>query len=179
MHAKLLPSCLTLCDPMNCSPPGSSVNRILQARILEWVAIPFSRGSSWLRDRTHISYVRQTHSPNMSWNAVSFVPQVAVYPYLLEVSWIKCPIQQKIVCNVIHGCCCFSHIWLFETLWSHQAPLSIGFSRLEYWSGLPCPPPGDLPDSGIEPAYPATPVFPVDSLLRSHQGSPLQCSTWP
>ena len=39
-------SCLTLCDPVDCSPPGSSVHGILQARILEWVAIPFSRGSS-------------------------------------------------------------------------------------------------------------------------------------
>ena len=39
-------SCLTLCDLMECSPPGSSVHVILQARILEWVAIPFSRGSS-------------------------------------------------------------------------------------------------------------------------------------
>ena len=41
---------LTLCDPMDCSPPGSSVLGILQARILEWVAIPFSRGSSQPRD---------------------------------------------------------------------------------------------------------------------------------
>ena len=39
-------SCLTLCDPMDCSLPGSSVHGILQARMLEWVAIPFSRGSS-------------------------------------------------------------------------------------------------------------------------------------
>ena len=38
--------CPTLCDPMDCSPPGSSVHRISQARILEWVAIPFSKGSS-------------------------------------------------------------------------------------------------------------------------------------
>ena len=45
---------LTLCDPMDCSLPGSSVHGILQARILEWVAIPFSRGSSQLRDRTRI-----------------------------------------------------------------------------------------------------------------------------
>ena len=45
----------TLCDPMDCSPPGSSVHGILQARILEWVAISFSRGSSRPRDRTHIS----------------------------------------------------------------------------------------------------------------------------
>ena len=43
--AKSLQSCLTLCNPMDCSPPGSSVHGILQARILEWVAISFSRGS--------------------------------------------------------------------------------------------------------------------------------------
>ena len=51
--AKSLQSCLTLCDPMDCSPLGSSVHRILQARILEWVAMPSSRGSSWPRDQTH------------------------------------------------------------------------------------------------------------------------------
>ena len=44
MHAKLLQSCLTLCDPIDCNIPGSSVHGSLQARILEWVAIPFSRG---------------------------------------------------------------------------------------------------------------------------------------
>ena len=43
------------CDPMDYSPPGSSVHGIFQARILEWVAIPFSRGSSWPRDRTRVS----------------------------------------------------------------------------------------------------------------------------
>ena len=47
----------TLCDPTGCSPPGSSVHGILQARILEWVAMPSSRGSSPPRDRIHISYV--------------------------------------------------------------------------------------------------------------------------
>ena len=50
-------SCPTLCDPMDCSPPGSSVHGILQARILEWVAISFSRGSSWPRDQTRVSYI--------------------------------------------------------------------------------------------------------------------------
>ena len=39
--------CLILCDPMDCSPPGSSVHGILQARILDWIAMPFSRGSAW------------------------------------------------------------------------------------------------------------------------------------
>ena len=47
----------------------------------------------------------------------------------------------------------FSHVWLFVTrrTMALQAPLSMGFSRQKYWSGLPCPPPGDLPDPGIEP----------------------------
>ena len=48
--------------------------------------------------------------------------------------------------------CHFSHVWLSVILWTvaHQAPLSIGFTRQEYWSGLPCPPSGDLPNLGIE-----------------------------
>ena len=50
-------SCLTLCDPMDCSPPGSSFYGILQAWILEWVAMPFSRGSSPLRDWTYVSCI--------------------------------------------------------------------------------------------------------------------------
>ena len=48
-------SCLTLCKPRDCSPPGASTHRLLQARILEWVAIPFSRGSSPPKDQTHVS----------------------------------------------------------------------------------------------------------------------------
>ena len=47
----------TLCKPMDCSPPGSSVHKVSQARILEWVAVPSSRGSSWPRDGTCVSYV--------------------------------------------------------------------------------------------------------------------------
>ena len=57
MCAKLLQSYLTLWDPMDHGPPGSSVHGILQARILVWVAMPASRGSSQLRDRTCVSYV--------------------------------------------------------------------------------------------------------------------------
>ena len=53
MHAKLLQSCLILCDLVDCSLPGSSVHGILQTRILEWVAMPSFRGSSWPRDQTH------------------------------------------------------------------------------------------------------------------------------
>ena len=49
--------CLTLCDPMDCSLPGSSVHGIFQARVLDWVAISFSRGSSQPRDRTRVSCI--------------------------------------------------------------------------------------------------------------------------
>ena len=66
---------------------------------------------------------------------------------------------------------CFCLVWIFATLWTvaHQAPLSIGFSRQEYWSGLPFPSPGDLPDPRMEPGCPE---LQVDSSPLSHQGSP-------
>ena len=57
VYTKSLQSCPTLCDPMDCSPPSSSVHGILQARILEWVAMPSSRGSSQPRDQTRVSYI--------------------------------------------------------------------------------------------------------------------------
>ena len=57
VHAKSLQSCLTLCESVDCSLRGSSVHRILQARLLEWVATPSSRGSSWPKDQTHVSYI--------------------------------------------------------------------------------------------------------------------------
>ena len=65
-----------------------------------------------------------------------------------------------------------SHVRLFVTLWTVpcQAPPSMGFSREEYWSGMPCAPPGDLPHPGIKPR---SPVLQVDSLLLSHWGSPM------
>ena len=77
----------TLCDPMD--PPGSSVHSILQARILEWVAISFSRGSSWRRDWTPVSHIsgrfftvwttRKVHNkcnaPELSWNYSTPYPQ--------------------------------------------------------------------------------------------------------
>ena len=91
--AKLLQSYPTLCDPIDGSPPGSSVPGILQARILEWVAISFSNAWKW-----------------------------------------------KVKVKAL------SHVWLFETLWTvaYQAPPSMGFSRQEYWSGLPLPSPGQI-----------------------------------
>ena len=55
----------------------------------------------------------------------------------------------------------FSHVWLFATLWTtaRQIPLSMGFSRQEYWSGLPCPSPGDLPNPWMEPMSLTSPAL--------------------
>ena len=88
--AKSLQSCPTLCDPIDCSPPGSPVPGILQARALEWVAISFSNAWNWKGKGKS-----------------------------------------------------FSRVWLFATPWTvaYQAPLSMGFSRQEYWSGVPSPSP--------------------------------------
>ena len=72
----------------------------------------------------------------------------------------------------------FSCVRLFVTLWTVacQAPLSVGFSRQEYWSGLPCPPPGDLSDPGIELVSPAAPALQPDSLpLREAPVKPHAC----
>ena len=48
--------CPIVCNPVDCNPPGFSIHGISQARILEWIAIPFSRGSFWPRGQTHVSY---------------------------------------------------------------------------------------------------------------------------
>ena len=60
-----------------------------------------------------------------------------------------------------------------KTPWTtaRQAPLSMGFSRQDYWSGLPFPPPGDLPDLGIEPTPPVSPALASNSLPLHHLGS--------
>ena len=68
----------------------------------------------------------------------------------------------------------FSRGWFFATLWTVacHSPLSMAFSRQEYWSMLPCPPPGDLPDPEIKPISPVSPAFQADSLPLSHWESP-------
>ena len=68
--------------------------------------------------------------------------------------WLGSGRWLTVLCAVLTG---FSHDRLFATLWTiaHQAPLSMGFSRPEHWSGSPFPPPGDLPDPGIELEAPA------------------------
>jgi len=68
----------------------------------------------------------------------------------------------------VHACVVqsLSCVWPFVVSWTaaHKAPLSMGFSRQEYWNGLPFPPPGELPDPGIEPVPLGSPALQVDSL---------------
>ena len=75
-------------------------------------------------------------------------------------------------------CCpllnCFSFVWLYVTPWisARQAALSTGFSMQQYWSGLPCPPPGDLPYPGIKPVSLMSPVLAAGSLPLTPPGKP-------
>ena len=75
------------------------------------------------------------------------------------------------VCVLSH----FSRVQLFAIPWTIdcQAPLSLGFSRQEYWSELPCPPAGDLPDPGLEPKSPASPVLAGRFINAEPPGKPL------
>ena len=90
--------------------------------------------------------------------AMDFIHRVRVFSCdFYKVHWGKC----QLLC----------HVWLFVTPWTvvHQALLSTGFSRQEYWSGLPCTSLGDLPDPGIEPGSPA---LKADSLPSELPGKP-------
>ena len=86
VRAKLLQSCLTLWDPMDCSLPGSSAHGVLQARILEWVAMPSSRGSSQPRNPTHISCLFRL----LHWQAGSLPIEPSGNPHnwLLDLSFV-------------------------------------------------------------------------------------------
>ena len=89
---------------------------------------------------------------------------IIVYRRILNIA--PCAVKRLRVRVLSH----FSRVRLFATLWAvgHQAPLSMGFSRPEYWSGVPCPPPGDLPDPGIEPE-------PLTSPALAGGFSPAEC----
>ena len=89
--AKLLQSCLTLCDPMDYSLPGFSVLGILQARILEWVAMPCSRGSSQPRDGTCVSL-----SPALSGR---FFTTSTTWETLLNVSQSALKKRKVLICG--------------------------------------------------------------------------------
>ena len=105
-------SCLTLCDPMDCSPPGSSVHGILQARILEWFAMPSSRGSSQPRDRTQVSHI-----------ADGFFAVCATKEALIEADWAQLRKQLSGLPSWLTGkestCPCRRHGF---NLWTRKIP---------------------------------------------------------
>ena len=94
-------------------------------------------------------------------------------------SVLSCGAKQSMclnACALVH----FSRVRLFVTLWSVacQAPLSMGFSRQEYWSGLPFPSAGHLPNPGIKPISPASPALQVDSWPTEPCGKPIGLNSW-
>ena len=119
MHTKSPQSCPTLCDTMEYSLPGSSIHGILQARILEWVAMYFSRESSQPRYQTHVSYV----SCIGRWALLTLVPSRKPLKSVAAAakSLHSCPT----LCDPIDGC-------------PPGFPLP-GILRQEYWSGLSFP----------------------------------------
>ena len=153
MKVKVTQSCPTLCDPMD-----YTVHGILQAGILEWVAFPFSRESSQPRDQTQVSHIAGRFFTSWATREAQRLSIIIMVIFKYQLLYA----------------CVLGHVLFFGTLWTiaHQASLSIGFSRQEYWNVLPCPSPGDLPDPGIQPASPAAPASQADSLPLSHQGNP-------
>ena len=93
-----------------------------------------------------------THSGTLArqMSPAGYSPGVAKNRTQLSTLWFKCA-----------SVCLFSHVQLCVIPWTVacQAPLSVGFSRQESWHGLPCPPPGDLPDPGIESWSPVSPTL--------------------
>ena len=132
MHAKLLQSCLTLCNPVDCSPPGSSVHEILQVKILDWVAMPSSRESSQPRDWTHVSYVscigrqvlyHQSHLGSPERGSVQFSCSVvsdSLWPYGLKHARLTCLSPTPGACP---NSCPLSR-WYHPTISSFVVPFS-------------------------------------------------------
>ena len=143
--AKSLQSCLTLCNPIDGSPPGSPVLGILQARTLEWVAISFSSAWKWKVKVKSLSCVQLLAT---LWTAAYQAPPSTGFSR--QEYWRGVSLPSLVYTCVLSRS---SHVRIFVALWFvvYQSPLSMGFPRQEYWSGMPCPPPRDLPDPGIKP----------------------------
>ena len=152
--------CPSLCDPMDFSLPDSSVHGIFQGRIQEWVAISHSRGSSQPRDWTCISSVsciasgfftaaaaaaKSLQSCPTLCDPIDGSPPGSPVPGILQartLEWVAISFSNAWKWKVKVKS--LSRVWPLVTPWTaaYQAPLSIGFSRQEYWSGVPLPSPG-------------------------------------
>ena len=109
----------------------------------------------------------------ISLGPIYLLPQ-QIYPYLPLKSFLICAVN---FCAKVLACVhsYFSCAQLSVTLWTvaHQVPLSMGLSRYEYWSGLPCPPPGDLPNPEIKPVSLTSPALTDGFLTTNAPGKPL------
>ena len=129
---------------MYCSPPGSSVHGVSKARNLKWVPISFFKQSSPdPRDQAHVSWLAGSFSDSL---VLSQRRSLYIYIYAIFVQYTIFYMKVKSL----------SRVRLFVILWTvaYQASQSMGFSRQEYWRGLPFPSPGDLLNPGIEPRSP-------------------------
>ena len=160
----------TLCDLLDYRP-GSYVHRIFQARLLEWAAVYSSRRSSQSRDRSDISCVscnwwirNQADSLSLPWETLGNMWLEIISTVLLKIIYIHISTFSSLIkyTSVQYFVILIKKevAQSFPTLmtpWTaaHQAPLSMGFSRQEYWNGVTFPSPRDLPKPGIEPRSPA------------------------
>ena len=142
-ESEVAQSCPTLCDPMGYSLSGSSVHEIFQARVLEWVAISFSRGSSQPRDLNRVSCIAGRGFYHLDFPGPSGKSKRENYH-----------VKVKVTSGSV-------------TPWTVQSMESMEFSRPEYWSGQLFPSPGDLPNPGIKPR---SPTLQEDSLPAEPQG---------
>ena len=120
----------------------------------------------------------ETHLPEPMSTSVQFVWPSLAY-VLLDPGSPESTWSAQHLC--VHVCSAASLcVQLFVTLWTvaHQSPLSMGFSRQEYWSGFPCPPPEDLPNPGIEPYFLCLLRLQVDSLSTESPGKPSISESW-
>ena len=142
--------CPTLCDPVDCSLPSSSVHGIFRAGILEWVAISYSKGSSWPRYRTCTSCIscigcgsfKSLQSCLTLCDPIDGSPPGSAVPGILQartLEWVAISFSNAWKWKVKVKS--LSRVQLSATPWTvaYQAPLSMGFSRQEYWSGVPSP----------------------------------------
>ena len=162
--SSLAQSYLTLCNPMNHSTPSLPVHHQLpeftQTRV-HWVGDTI-QPSHPLSSTSHPTLNLSQHQDLFKW--VSSSHEVAkVLEFQLQHQSYQWTPRTDLLWDGLVWCVlnCFSRVQPCVTLWTiaRQAPLSMGFSRLEPWSGLPCPPPGDLPDPGIEPASLMSPAL--------------------
>ena len=139
------------CNPMYCSPPGSSVHGISQVKILERAAISFRRRSSWPRDQTCIFCIaaaaKLLQSCPTLCNPIDGSPPGSPVPGILQartLEWVAISFSNASKWKVKVKS--LSHVWLLATPWTaaYQASPSMGFSRQEYWRGVPLPSPSAL-----------------------------------